>query len=50
MILAKAWPGIRFNEHMVGDAETVFRHVCKLGLKGIVSKRTDSAYRLGRSP
>jgi bifunctional non-homologous end joining protein LigD len=28
MILAKAWPGIRFNEHMQGDGETVFRHVC----------------------
>jgi hypothetical protein len=26
MILAKAGPGIRFNEHMEGDGETVFRH------------------------
>jgi bifunctional non-homologous end joining protein LigD len=41
MILAKAWPGIRFNEHMEGDGETVFRHACKLGLEGIVSKRKD---------
>jgi len=49
-ILAKAWPGIRFNEHMEGDGETVFRHACKLGLEGIVSKRKDSAYRSGRSP
>jgi bifunctional non-homologous end joining protein LigD len=37
MILAKAGPGIRFNEHMEGDGETVFRHACKLGLEGIVS-------------
>jgi hypothetical protein len=37
MILAKAWPGIRFNEHMEGDGETVFRHACKLGLEGFVS-------------
>jgi bifunctional non-homologous end joining protein LigD len=50
IILAKAGPGIRFNEHMVGDGETVFRHACKLGLEGIVSKRKDSAYRSGRSP
>src|SRR5215471_21097297 len=38
MILAKAGLGIRFNEHK-GDGETVFRHACKLGLEGIVSKR-----------
>jgi len=35
---------------MEGDGETVFRHACKLGLEGIVSKRTDSPYRSGRSP
>jgi hypothetical protein len=50
MIWAKAGPGIRFNEHMEGDGETVFRHACKLGLEGIVSKRKESAYRSGRSP
>jgi bifunctional non-homologous end joining protein LigD len=50
MILAKAGSGVRFNEHMEGDGETVFRHACKLGLEGIVSKRKDSAYRSGRSP
>jgi bifunctional non-homologous end joining protein LigD len=50
MILAKPGPGIRFNEHMEGDGATVFRHACKLGLEGIVSKRKDSAYRSGRSP
>src|SRR5262249_25146647 len=50
MILAKAGSGMRFNEHMEGDGETVFRHACKLGLEGIVSKRKDSPYRSGRSP
>jgi bifunctional non-homologous end joining protein LigD len=49
-ILAKARPGIRFNEHMEGDGETVFRHACKLGLEDIVSKRKDSMYRFGPSP
>jgi bifunctional non-homologous end joining protein LigD len=48
-IVAKASPGIRFNEHIEGDGETVFAHACKLGLEGIVSKRKDSAYRCGRS-
>jgi ATP-dependent DNA ligase len=50
MIPAKAGVGIRFNEHMEGDGETVFRHACKLGLEGIVSKRKNSAYHSGRSP
>jgi bifunctional non-homologous end joining protein LigD len=49
-LVAKASPGIRFNEHIEGDGPTVFAHACKLGLEGIVSKRKDSAYRSGRSP
>jgi hypothetical protein len=48
--VAKASPGIRFNEHIEGDGPTVFAHACKLGLEGIVSKRKDSMYRSGRSP
>jgi bifunctional non-homologous end joining protein LigD len=42
MILAKAGQGVRFNEHMEGDGEAVFRHACKLSLEGIVSKRKES--------
>jgi hypothetical protein len=34
-MLAKTGAGIRFNEHMEGDSEGVFRHACKLGFKGI---------------
>src|SRR5256712_10603738 len=49
-IVAKASPGIRFNEHIEGDGPTVFAHACKMGLEGIVSKRRDSAYHSGRSP
>ena len=49
-IVAKASPGIRFNEYMEGDGPTVIAHACKMGLEGIVSKRKDSAYRSGRSP
>jgi bifunctional non-homologous end joining protein LigD len=50
-VLTKAGPGIRFNEHLEhDDGETVFRHACKMGLEGIVSKRKGSPYRSGRSP
>jgi bifunctional non-homologous end joining protein LigD len=48
--LAKVGAGIRFNEHLEGDGDTVFRHACKLDLEGIVSKRKGSPYRSGRSP
>jgi bifunctional non-homologous end joining protein LigD len=47
-IVAKARPGIRFNEHIEGDGPTVFAHACKMALEG--SKRKDSPYRSGRSP
>jgi bifunctional non-homologous end joining protein LigD len=35
---------IRFVEHLSDDGPTVFKHVCRMGLEGIVSKR-DSLYR-----
>ena len=31
------------------DGPTVFEHVCRMGLEGIVSKRTDAPYRSGPS-
>jgi bifunctional non-homologous end joining protein LigD len=50
-VVAKAGAGIRFNEHLeADDGEAVFRHACKMGLEGIVSKRKDSPYKSGRSP
>src|SRR5260370_29756590 len=42
-VLAKARPGVRFNEHIEGDGPTVFAHACKMGLGGIASKRQDLA-------
>jgi hypothetical protein len=27
-------PGLRLNEHLAHDGESVFRHVCKMGLRG----------------
>ena len=50
-ILRKSRPGVRLNEHLEhDDGEAVFRHACKMGLEGIVSKRLGSRYRSGRSP
>jgi bifunctional non-homologous end joining protein LigD len=48
VLLGGARPGIRFNEHIEEDGPTVFRHACKLGLEGIVSKRKDTHYISGR--
>jgi len=48
-LLRKAKPGFHYNEHLNGDGETIFNHVCKLELEGIVSKRRDLPYRSGRS-
>ncbi len=49
-VLAGVGHGIWFNDHIEGDGPTVFKHACKLGLEGIVSKRKDSPYSSGRSP
>jgi bifunctional non-homologous end joining protein LigD len=50
-VLAKAGAGLRLNEHLeYDDGDLVFRHACKLGLEGIVSKRLGSRYRSRRSP
>jgi bifunctional non-homologous end joining protein LigD len=38
------------NEHFEGDGAMIFKHACKLGCEGIVSKRLGSPYRLGRTP
>ena len=37
------------RRHLTGDGPTVFEHVCRMGLEGIVSKRTDAPYRSGPS-
>jgi ATP-dependent DNA ligase len=44
-----AQPGIELNEHTNADGAIVFRHACKMGLEGIVSKRLALPYRSGSS-
>jgi bifunctional non-homologous end joining protein LigD len=41
--------GIVLSDHTDDDGATIFRHACKLGLEGIVSKRLSAPYRSGRS-
>jgi bifunctional non-homologous end joining protein LigD len=48
-LLVHSETGIVFNEHTDGDGAVVFRHACKMGLEGIVSKRLTAPYRSGPS-
>src|SRR5262249_7376978 len=48
-LLRRSLPGLRLDEHLAHDGESVFWHACKMGLEGIVSKRLGSRYRSGRS-
>jgi ATP-dependent DNA ligase len=41
--------GLQLNEYVAEPGDVVFRHACKLGFEGIVSKRLGSRYRSGRS-
>ena len=45
----KQWRAIQYNAHLKGNGASVFAHVCRMGLEGIVSKRADSPYRSGPS-
>ena len=48
-LLRGSLPGLRLNEHLAHDGESVFWHACKMGLEAIVSKRLGSRYCSGRS-
>ena len=41
--------GLHLNEHFLHPGDVVFRHACKMGLEGIVSKRLGSRYVSGRT-
>ena len=47
-LIRRARTGLVLNEYTNEPGDVVFRHACKLGLEGIVSKRR-SPYRSGRS-
>jgi bifunctional non-homologous end joining protein LigD len=44
-VLARKPARIVFNEHTDEDGATEFRHACKLGFEGMVSKRVGSPHR-----
>jgi ATP-dependent DNA ligase len=44
----RAGDGIRVCEHLKGWGPSMYRHACRLGLEGIVSKRRERPYRSGR--
>jgi bifunctional non-homologous end joining protein LigD len=48
-LLRKPSWALQLNEHIAEPGDVVFRHACKLGYEGIVSKRLGSPYRSGRS-
>ena len=48
-LLGRTEHAIHFVEHLAHDGATVFEHACRMGLEGIVSKRTDAPYRGGPS-
>jgi bifunctional non-homologous end joining protein LigD len=48
-LLHGAFSTIVVNEHFEGDGSIIFKHACKLGCEGIVSKRIGSPYKSGRS-
>jgi hypothetical protein len=48
-LLRKADWALHLNEHIDEPGDVAFRHACKLGFEGIVSKRFGSPYRSGRS-
>jgi ATP-dependent DNA ligase len=43
-------PDLISSHHISGNGAKVFKAVDELGLEGMVSKRTTSLYRGGRSP
>jgi bifunctional non-homologous end joining protein LigD len=47
-LLHRSPAGITSNEYYDGDGTTLFRHACRFGYEGIVSKRLGSPYRSGR--
>ena len=42
-------PRLRYSDHMRGDGGAMMRHACRLGLEGLVSKRSDAPYSSGRT-
>jgi bifunctional non-homologous end joining protein LigD len=40
---------VRFSDHLEGEAHEVLEKACKMGLEGLIGKRTDAIYEAGRT-
>ncbi len=49
-LLQEAPAHVLYSDHMTGDGEKILRECCRMGLEGIVSKRSDKPYVSRRSP
>jgi bifunctional non-homologous end joining protein LigD len=38
---------VRYSDHLETEGATVFRHACRMGLEGIISKKANAPYRSG---
>jgi bifunctional non-homologous end joining protein LigD len=45
----RASRAVRFSDHLEGEAHEVLDKACKLGLEGLIGKRTDAVYAAGRT-
>ena len=48
-VIPSRHPHIHFSNHFTDAGEDVLAHACRMGLEGIISKRTDATYRSGRT-
>jgi bifunctional non-homologous end joining protein LigD len=48
-LLLRGTMAVRLCEHIEDDGPIVFKHACRMGLEGIVSKRRGSLWRSGRT-
>jgi bifunctional non-homologous end joining protein LigD len=48
-LLRKDRAGLLISHPIDAPADVAFKHICQLGLEGIVSKKLDSRYESGRS-
>ena len=49
-LISRAGYGLQLSDYIAEDVASIFKHACKLGLEGVVSKRRGSCYISGRSP
>src|SRR5262249_30867580 len=48
-LLRSCGPGLRLVEHLTHGGDVIYRHACRLGCEGVVSKRLGSPYVSGRT-